>query len=120
MSDIETLDAAIRTVLEENEQLKARGDAALADLATMRSRAYWASHSVAGIHSSACITWGDDGQGAGQLNQSGACSCGAWPTWLKERIDAARALHYDVEGWCGRCAHEEYPCATDKALKGEK
>ena len=35
------------------------------------------------------------------------------------RIEAALALHYEVEGWCGRCAHEDWPCPTVKALQGE-
>lgn len=38
---------------------------------------------------------------------------------LQARIEAALELHYEVEGWCGRCANEEWPCGTVKVLKVE-
>jgi len=65
-------------------------DYLLAEIERLRARAYKAKCSAPGSHSSACITWGDDGRGKGQENPN-ACSCGAWPEWLKARIEAALA-----------------------------
>ena len=62
--------------------------------ARLRTRAYRASYTTPGTHSTACITWGDDGQGGladGGNVPNGVCSCGAWPAWLERENARLRA-----------------------------
>ena len=88
------------SVIEERaERAEAERDALRAEVErlridTLRSRAYRSTHRTPGTHSSACITWGDDGQGGilgGGTVQADACSCGAWPAWLRARAERAEA-----------------------------
>lgn len=107
------MEEAIRAVLEDLRlrdidcgcnnrvtRLEAERDALRAEVERLRTRAFKASHTIPGSHSTACITWGDDGQGNlldGSRVPAGACSCGAWPAWLQAERDDARALYTETE-----------------------
>ena len=90
------------------------------EIERLRARAYKAKCAAPGSHSSACITWGDDGQGKGQENPN-ACSCGAWPEWLKARIEAALAKVEDEIREVRETGHANLEALVliRKALKGE-